>query len=94
MKKENKQIVKNDPHEMSANGRLLMDIVERHNLVIVNATDKCIGTITRMKTLKNLVEKSVLDYFIVCQNFYSFIISMKIDEERKNVLTKFIKSKG
>ena len=89
-----KQIIKNDPHDMSGNGKMLLDLVDRHNLVIVNATDKCIGTITRMKKVRCIIEQSVLDYFIVCQNFYSFIISMKIDEERKNVLTKFVKTRG
>ena len=87
------QIIRNDPHEISANGKLLLSIVERNNLVIVNATNKCFGTITRMKKVKNIIEKSVLDYFIVCQNFYSLIISLIIDEERKNVLTKFTRRK-
>ena len=87
------QVIKNDPHEMSSNGRLLLSLVERYNLIIVNATDKCFGTITRMKKVKNVTEKSIIDYFIVCQNFYSLITSMIVDDERKNVLTKFTKRK-
>ena len=43
------QIIKEAPHEMSSNGRLLFSLVERLNLVIVNSTMKCHGTITRMK---------------------------------------------
>ena len=33
-----KKIIPNDPHEISANGRLLLSLVERMNLVIVNST--------------------------------------------------------
>ena len=88
-----KKIIPNDPHEISANGRLLLSLVERMNLVIVNSTMKCHGTITRMKKVKNNVEESVLEYFLVCQNFYLMINSMIIDEERKYVLTKYTKKK-
>ena len=37
---------------------------------------------------------SILDYFVVCQGFYSLINQMIIDEERKYVLKKYSKVKG
>ena len=86
-----KEIINSDPHDISSNGRLLFSLVDRMNLVIVNSTMKCFGTITRMKNLKNKTEKSVLDYFLVCQNFYLMINSMIIDEDRNHVLTKYTK---
>ena len=69
------QIIENDPHEISSNGRILLSLVERMNLVIVNSTMKCHGTITRMKRVKNKTEQSVIDYFLVCQNLFLLINS-------------------
>ena len=68
-------------------------MIERQNLVVVNSTNKCLGTITRIKRVKDKVEESIIDYFIVCQDFYNFINSMVIDTERNFVLTKYIKKK-
>ena len=78
-----------DPNHISSNGQLLMDIVERNGLIVVNSTDKCIGTITRVRKTDILEEKSVLDYFIVCPEFFNQVFSLVIDEERKYVLTKY-----
>ena len=83
-----------DPHHISANGRMLMDIVDRNGLIVVNTTNKCIGTITRTRKAGNRIEKSVLDYFIVCQKFYEMILKMEIDEDRKFVLTKYSSRMG
>ena len=46
-----------------------------------------------MKRVKDKVEESIIDYFIVCQDFYNFINSMVVDTERNFVLTKYIKKK-
>ena len=85
--------IKGDMHDISQNGRLLLSIIERLNLVVVNSTNKCHGTITRMKRVKNNLEESIIDYFLVCQDFYIFINSMVVDTERNFVLTKFTKKK-
>ena len=87
--KVGKEIINGDPHDISPNGRLLLDLIERKSLILVNGTDKCMGVITRLRDKNGKMEKSVIDYFIVCQAFYSLIISMLVDEERKYVLTKF-----
>ena len=60
-----KSIISGDPHEMSPNGKLLNEIIERHDLVVVNATAKCSGVITRRNVTSIRTEQSVLDYFIV-----------------------------
>ena len=90
-----KKYIKEDKHDISNNGRLLLSLVERLNLVVVvvNSTSKCLGTITRMKKVNDKVEESVIDYFIVCQDFNVFVNSMTIDSERKYVLTKFTRKK-
>ena len=44
-----KEIIRNDPYEMSPNGRLLCDLIRRKSLVVINGTDRCYGVITRMR---------------------------------------------
>ena len=78
-----------DPHQISANGQLLSDIVHRNGLIVVNSTSKCFGTITRIRKTNISEEKSVIDYFIVCSRFFELISSMVVDEDRKYVLTKY-----
>ena len=88
------EIINGDPHEMSPNGKLLMDLISRKQLVVVNCTDKCTGVITRTKVKGKSTEQSVLDYFIVCQDLYSLVQGMWIDEQRDYVLTRFYKQNG
>ena len=57
------EIIKNDPNEKSANGDLLLGIIERTNLTVVNSLDLCQGTITRSTIKNGKKEESVLDYF-------------------------------
>ena len=87
-------VIKGDPHKISANGELLLDLITRKSLILVNSTDKCSGVITRMRVKGNKKEESTLDYFIVCENFYIFCVNMDIDEERKYTLKRFYKSKN
>ena len=89
-----KEIIKEDPAEkMSENGKLLYEIIKSENLVLVNSTEKCEGTITRHRKTKKSTEKSVLDYFIVCRRLFEILKKMKIDEDRSMVLTKYATKK-
>jgi hypothetical protein len=88
------ELINGDPNSISPNGRLLLDLITRKSLVVVNGTDKCNGIITRLKVKGQMTERSVLDYFIVCQELYSLVTSMLVDEERKHVLKRFYKHKG
>ena len=87
-------IIANDPHEMLKNGEFLIDFVMRNNLIICNATEKCQGTITRQRTTVSGTEKSVLDYLIVCQDMYTLLDSVKIDEERALTLSRYVNKSG
>lgn len=89
-----KSWIKGDPHEISANGKMLADLITRQNLVVVNATEKCYGVLTRYKNTINGAEKSVLDYYIVCQELFQNIIKMTVDEERQFTLSRFYKYKN
>ena len=85
--------IANDPHEMSANGRLLADITERRNLTLCNGTDKCTGTITRKRITRNRCEQSAIDMVIISSDLKEHLKDMHIDEKRKHVLSKIHKSK-
>ena len=87
-----KNIIPNDPHNMSSNGQLLYDVITRNSMIVCNSLETCEGTITRRRTTVNGLEESIIDYFIICQDFYSFFVSMKIDSN--SVLTRYVKKKN
>ena len=89
-----KDIIKGDPNEMSGNGQLFWDIVERRNCTVVNATSKCSGCLTRSRMKAGKMEESVLDYVFVNSLVSPFIDTMVIDETKQNALTRFIKGRA
>ena len=88
------EYVPGDPKQMSKNGKLLAKVVDDNELIVVNGTQKCTGLITRYRKTVNSVEESVIDFFIVCKQFYSLVNSLVIDEERIFTLTKFSTKNG
>ena len=77
-----------DPKPMSENRKLLKQIIENNDLIVVNESPLCDGVITRFRKTLHSEEKSVLDHFIVCRSFYNLINSMVIDEASCYSLTK------
>ena len=74
--------------------KILSEIIKRHALIVVNGIQgKCTGLITRERTTVQGVEKSVIDFVIVSRDIEKHIEYMHIDDQRKNVLTKLIKTK-
>ena len=55
-----KQIICGDPSDISSNGQLLLDLINRKSLVLVNSTDKCKGVIIRIRVKAGRAEISVL----------------------------------
>ena len=86
--------IKEDPNQISDNGRIMMDIIERQNLELANSSEKCVGTITRERVLDDKIEKSAIDFLIICEKMKEFLDEMIIDEERKFVLKRYIKQKN
>ena len=82
-------IIPGDPEPQSRNGKSLMNLVEENGLIVVNGTDLCKGVITRYRKTTIKTEESVLDFFIVCEKFFTYNTSMLVDEARKFPLTKF-----
>ena len=87
-------IIKGDPKEQSRNGKLLMQVIKDNNLIVVNGSDICDGIITRQRKTVDRSEKSVIDFFIVCSNFFRLIKRMKVDEEKKYSLCSYSKRNG
>ena len=88
------KIIKGDPNEQSKNGKLLERVVEDNSLIVVNGTNLCDGVITRQRTTTDRTERSVLDFFIVCGNFFTMIKKMKVDQERKFSLSSYSTRRG
>ena len=87
-------IISGDPHPQSKNGKLLEDLVNDNDLVVVNGLDICQGKITRFRKTIKRTEKSIIDFFIVCKSFLTLITQMTVDEEGVYSLTKFSTKKG
>ena len=66
--------------EKSRNGKLLEEVFETHNLVVLNKTELCKGAVTRQNT-KNQNEKSAIDFVIASAEASSWLDEMLIDEE-------------
>ena len=92
--KVGKQVINDDPHDTSENGKLLLEFVERQNLKILNADQKCSGVVTRKRVTVNRVEESIIDYLITCDILADYLDEMIVDEERQYVLTKYASRKG
>ena len=84
-----KDKIKNDPNEMSSNGKIMIEMIKRQGLIIGNCLNQCKGTITRERANLNNVEQAVLDYVVMCEGMKMFLDEMVIDEERVHVLTKY-----
>ena len=82
--KAGKHHIKKDPNDMSENGVLMMDILERNKLVLGNSLNCCKGVITRQRKTesKDQEERSVIDYFIMCEDMKNFVDEIIIDESK------------
>lgn len=88
-----KDYIKGDPHTMSSNGRLFLDVSLRQHLVIANTLDFCEGVITRERKVEQNIERSVIDYIAMCEDMYKHLKEIKIDDKKVNVLSRYVKSK-
>ena len=87
-------VIPNDPHPASNNGKIMLDMVQRQGFFIANQSLNCKGTITRERSLvNNKIEKSVIDYYILCERMNNYFEEMFIDEKRDFVLQHTLKKK-
>ena len=81
--------IQKDHRQQNENGKLMSDFLERNQLTVVNSLDLCKGTFTRIQKRKGILEKSILDFFVVCKRILPNITSMHIDENKQYILTNY-----
>ena len=64
--------------ELNYNGRIMLDFIDRWNLIMLNADDRCVGVVTR----KQRGEESVLDYILISRTVYDGFGGMVVDENK------------
>ena len=83
-------IIPGDPRSQNYNGKIFQEYLERNkNLTVVNSLPICEGVITRERKKEETVEKSVLDFFVVCSRVLPYVTKMVIDEEKNYILTNY-----
>ena len=83
-------LIPGDPNSKNSNGKMFGDFMRRNShLTLVNSLQLCEGLITRIRRAGKNIEKSILDFFIVCDKVRPYLEKMVIDEARRHVLTNF-----
>ena len=88
------EYIKNDPHIMSPNGKILARILERHTLIVANGSERCAGLITRARNTLSRAERSCIDIVMFSSDLNEHFKSLIIDDQRKHVLTRIYKTKN
>ena len=88
------ELIPKDPHKQSQNGKLLSEIINKHQLLVTNGiTHKVTGSITRRRITSESIEESIIDHLIISMDLIENFDSLIVDEERNHVLTKISKTK-
>ena len=83
-------IIPGDPRPQNRNGKLFEAFLDRNpHLSVVNALPQCEGLITRSRFRDGKWEKSVLDFFVICNRVLPFLTKMVIDERKQHILTNY-----
>ena len=80
-------------------GKILSELIERQNLVVINGSDKAEGLITRSRQIANnmrrkYIEESVIDLILTTENIFSQTTNMKVYENKEHILHRKIKTKN
>ena len=89
-----KHVIVDDPNNVSENGKTMLELINRQNLKIFNASPKCSGVVTRHRETVDRVEESVIDYILGSEDLEDLLEEMIVDDKREHVLTKFATTKG
>ena len=90
-----KDIIPNDPHPISENGKLLDGMIRRQNLKIINNSELCKGgPITRRRIVNGRIEESCIDFILTSEDLAVHLQSATIDSEQLHCLTKYTTTKG
>ena len=90
-----KDIIPNDPHSMSENGKILDGMIRRQNLKIINISELCSGgPITRCREANGKKEEACIDFILTSQDLADHLQSAVIDSSQLHSLTKYSTTKG
>ena len=67
-------------HDTNRNGEMILDFMEKWNLIMLNADDRCDGLYTRVQGN----ERTVIDYYLVDERMHERLEWMRIDEEKSD----------
>ena len=87
-------IIKGNSDIITKGGKLLIKLIQKHNLSIVNTMNITKGIWTRTMISKNKNEKSVLDYMIINKNDEDCILKFTVDENKTLASYRLLKEKG
>ena len=76
-----KGLIQGDVHDISANGKKFLSVLECFDMVAINSLNLCNGVFTRVNN-NNPDEKSVLDYVCVTKDIIDLLLSMYVDEKK------------
>ena len=83
-------IITKDHKKQNQNGRYFENFLYKNpNLSVANALSQCEGLITRIRHTKNGTQKSVLEFFVVCDKILPLVTKMTIDEKGVQSLTRY-----
>ena len=82
-------IIPGDPRAQNRNGKFFQEFLERNNLTVVNSLPLCEGLITRRRLKNEVLEESILDFFVVCSSVLPYVTRMVIDETKNHILTNY-----
>ena len=89
------KLITGDPNVQNLNGRLFQSFLEAYpHLILVNSLEICEGKLTRVRKTVNREEKSILDFFIICDKLLPYVKKMVIDENKEFILTSYQKKNG
>ena len=72
------EIIPEDPKPQNKNGKRFADFLLRNkHLSVINATKLCEGKFTRVIN----TSKTIIDFFIVCEQIFPLVSRMKVDEQ-------------
>ena len=83
-------IITGDPNKQYQNGKLLDEFLNRNrNISVLNALAICKWKITHERNTLIGTQKSILDFFLVCDKILPHVTEMEIYENGENSLTRY-----
>ena len=85
------ELIPNDKHKQSQNGKILAGIINRNVLIVINGLQgKISGVITRKRTTIDRVEESTIDIVVISSDLVEEVESVTTDEDTVHCLTSHI----